>query len=306
MYVDGENHRFQQRARLVILAANGVGTPRLLLLSGRGGSVTGLANSSGLVGRGLMIHPHRSLLATFSEDLGSSQGPLGASVVCWEFCESDSARGFMRGVKLTCTPSGGPFGLWLIHRLLASTEHPYDFVRRRLDHSIRFAVMAEDLPDDDNRVSLHPTLTDRHGIPAPALEYRTSSESHRLLEFGLARATEAALAGGAIEVEALQPDRNTGWHLLGTARMGSDPEASVVNAWCRAHDVPNLYVIDGSVFVTSSSINPTATIAALALRAADRFAVDGSNREALGYGPIPRNAEARSNHRRRDPHRARC
>ena len=65
--------------------------------------------------------------------------------------------------------------------------------------------------------------------------------------------------------------RGTGWHLLGTARMGDDPETSVVDRWCRSHDVENLYVIDGSVFVTSGGVNPTATIAALALRATERL-----------------------------------
>jgi len=65
--------------------------------------------------------------------------------------------------------------------------------------------------------------------------------------------------------------RGTGWHLLGTARMGDDPETSVVNRWCRSHDVENLYVIDGSVFVTSGGVNPTATISALALRATERL-----------------------------------
>jgi choline dehydrogenase-like flavoprotein len=60
--------------------------------------------------------------------------------------------------------------------------------------------------------------------------------------------------------------RETGWHLLGTARMGTDPQSSVVDPWGRSHDVPNLYIVDGSVFVTGSGLNPTATIAALALR----------------------------------------
>jgi choline dehydrogenase-like flavoprotein len=61
--------------------------------------------------------------------------------------------------------------------------------------------------------------------------------------------------------------RDGGWHLMGTARMGADPRTSVVNEWGRAHDVPNLFIYDGSVFVTSSGFNPTGTITAIALRA---------------------------------------
>ena len=65
------------------------------------------------------------------------------------------------------------------------------------------------------------------------------------------------------------PLRPTGWHLMGTARMGTDPENSVVNAWGRCHDVRNLFIIDGSIFVTSAAVNPTSTIQALALYVAD-------------------------------------
>jgi len=65
--------------------------------------------------------------------------------------------------------------------------------------------------------------------------------------------------------------RYSGWHLLGTARMGNDPQTSVVDRWNRAHDVPNLYVVDGSCFVTSSGVNPTSTIVSIALRAADHM-----------------------------------
>jgi choline dehydrogenase-like flavoprotein len=268
-YMDDEHRLHHQQARIIVLAANGIGTPRLMLLSSGRRAANGIANSSGLVGRGLMIHPHRSLLATFNEDLGSSQGPMGASVVSLQFCQSDPSRGFRRGFKLTCTPTGGPYGLWALHRALNPSEPPYQFVRRRLNHSLRFAVMAEDLPNDDNRVELHSTLADAHGIQAPSVMYQTSDESRRILDFGLNRASEAARAAGAVAIDVLPPDRNTGWHLLGTARMGNNPETSVVDSWCCTHDVRNLYVVDGSVFVTASSLNPTATIAAIALRAAD-------------------------------------
>jgi choline dehydrogenase-like flavoprotein len=78
-------------------------------------------------------------------------------------------------------------------------------------------------------------------------------------------------AAGARDIYSEGPVRQTGWHLLGTARMGEDPERSVVNAWGRSHDVKNLFIIDGSVFVTSAGVNPTPTIQAVALYVADQM-----------------------------------
>jgi choline dehydrogenase-like flavoprotein len=134
-----------------------------------------------------------------------------------------------------------------------------------------WGIIAEDLPDDENRVVLDPTLRDGDGIPAPKLIYRMSGNSRRLLEFHLARARESLEAAGAHETVVAPLIRETGWHLLGTAKMGADPATSVVDAWGRCHDVPNLFIFDGSIWPTSSGMNPTATIAALALRCAERL-----------------------------------
>jgi choline dehydrogenase-like flavoprotein len=76
-------------------------------------------------------------------------------------------------------------------------------------------------------------------------------------------------AAGAKDIRSGGPVRPAGWHLLGTARMGDDPKNSVVNSWGRSHDVRNLFVVDGSIFVTSGGLNPTSTIQALALYIAD-------------------------------------
>jgi choline dehydrogenase-like flavoprotein len=122
-----------------------------------------------------------------------------------------------------------------------------------------------------NRVTLDPTLTDSSGIPAPKITYRLGENSRRMLEHGVARAVEALQAAGATRTRAEAPLRPTGWHLLGTARMGTDPERSVVNEWGRAHDVKNLFIVDGSVFVTGGGVNPTATIQAVALYVADQM-----------------------------------
>tara|TARA_B110000014_G_scaffold260581_1_gene250613 strand:+ start:162 stop:470 length:309 start_codon:yes stop_codon:yes gene_type:complete len=91
------------------------------------------------------------------------------------------------------------------------------------------------------------------------------------MEFQVARAEESLRAAGALDVTTANLLRYSGWHLMGTAKMGDNPETSVVNRFQQAHDIENLYIVDGSVFVTSSGVNPTATITALALRTADNI-----------------------------------
>ena len=140
-----------------------------------------------------------------------------------------------------------------------------------------------DKPDGDHRGSSRRDqpgyAVDRFGAPAAKTTYRVGPNAQAILDFGLERATEAVAAAGASRVERVPLIAPAGFHLLGTARMGSDPETSVVNADCAAHDVPNLMVIDGSVFVTAAALNPTSTIQAIALRAADRLIADRHNRE---------------------------
>ena len=130
-------------------------------------------------------------------------------------------------------------------------------------------AICEDLPELHNQVTLDTELTDAHGIPAPKIQYTLSENSQKMLDFAVARGTEALEAAGAEDVIVQRLVGNAGWHNMGTARMGLDPQTSVVNEWGRSHDVKNLFVIDGSVFVTSAAVNPTRTIQALALYIAD-------------------------------------
>ena len=90
-----------------------------------------------------------------------------------------------------------------------------------------------------------------------------------MLEFSLARGTEILDAAGGKDIQTIAPIPDGGWHLMGTARMGTDQDTSVVNEWGRCHDVKNLFIVDGSIFVTSAGVNPTRTIQALALYIAD-------------------------------------
>jgi choline dehydrogenase-like flavoprotein len=141
--------------------------------------------------------------------------------------------------------------------------------RTLLYHRMLIGVACEDLPEEHNRVTLDPVLKDSHGIPAPKIDYTIGENTRRMMEHGIARASEILAAAGAKNISASRTVLNSPGHLLGTARMGLDPERSVVNEWARCHDVRNLFIVDGSIWVTSGGVNPTATIQALALYVAD-------------------------------------
>ena len=271
---DGQVHR--QEADLVVLACSGVGTPRLLLNSASKLFPDGLANRSGQVGRNLMFHPLRAVTGVFDEPMKGHEGPLACSIVCQEFYETNPDHDFVRGYGLysgrSTTPmtfalGGGPVDSpipWgAEHREIMDECYPY---------LAGLTVVTEDLPEAHNRVTLDPELTDSDGIPAPRITYTLSENTRRMLRHGEDRAEEAILAAGARRILRSDDDkvwRRAGWHQMGTCRMGNDQENSVVNSWGRCHDVKNLFIVDGSVFVTSAAVNPTSTIQALALYIGD-------------------------------------
>ena len=273
-YVDADGATGRAEADVVVLAANAVGTARLLFLSASGPVPDGLANSSGLVGRRLMMHPFAVATGVFADQLETWRGNVGSRIHSLQFYETDERRGFLRGAKWSLAPSsGGPLNAAIPARAGAAVWGPehHARVRERFGHCLSWGIFGEDLPEDGNRVTLDPTLVDSSGLPAPRVTYAASENSRRLLDFHVERAAESLLAAGARRVDRLTLMRDAGWHLLGTARMGDDPASSVVDRWGKAHDVDNLYVVDGSVFVTAGGVNPTNTICALALRFADRL-----------------------------------
>lgn len=272
IYYDADGVERRQKAEVVVLACNGIGTPRLLLNSRPKQFPDGLANRSGLVGKNLMFHPYAMTTGVFDEPLAGYKGPTGCALWSQEFYETDPSRGFVRGFTFEASRGFGPVfaALWAFShgRLPWGAEH-HDAYAGIFDRTASLLAICEDLPDPDNTVTLDPSLTDSDGIPAPKVTYRLSENSAKMLAFGVARATEVMKAAGAREVFADSPLQPAGWHLMGTARMGSDPAKSVVNEWGRCHDVRNLFIVDGSVFVTSAGVNPTSTIQALALYVAD-------------------------------------
>jgi choline dehydrogenase-like flavoprotein len=254
-------------AAQVGLAANGSETARLLLLSG-------LANRSGLVGRGLMLHPYAKVDALFDEPLGGWVSGEKAGLISFEFLQTNRERGFVRGVKLQLGTGPAPAALAqgaVIGEALPWGAGHHAAFERRFDRICGFTVCAEDLPEDENRITLSVRLIDRDGLPAAKWIYRVSENSRRALDFGLDRAEEALRAAGSGRMFRTPLRDQAGFHIMGTARMGRDRDVSVVDPFGRCHEVSNLWVLDASVFVTSSVINPTLTAQAHALRAADRI-----------------------------------
>jgi choline dehydrogenase-like flavoprotein len=284
-WLDADGREHFQGADFVLCAANGIGTARLLLLSAHSGAPDGLANSSGLVGRRLMVHPGVLVDGYFDDDLESYRGHFGGQIQSLEFAGTDPERGFAGGTKWSLAPTGGPLAVAfdLRGRPALGTDH-HAYMRSRFGRGARWVVLCEDLPDPHNRVELSASLVDGSGIPAPEVHYRLSDDVRGAAEWSIRHATTSLVEAGAHTVDSVPMRSNS--HLLGTARMGDDPGSSVVDRWGVAHDVPNLAVVDGSVFVTVGAANPTSTICALALRAVEHLL------ERRGDVPVPEPARS--------------
>ena len=234
----------------------------------------GLANSSGLVGKRLMLHPYMSVLGIYEDDLEGWLGPWGTQLLSLEFADHDESRGFPLGAQWDVMPLGGPLFTLFRYDELPFDERwgaaVHDLTGSTLGHAFDWGVGIEDLPHESNTVTIDPELTDTDGIPAPKITFTIDDEMRANLEFQLARAKEAHEAAGATKTIVADWSQ-WGWHLLGTTRMGDDPATSVVDRWCAAHDVPNLYVLDGAVFPTSGPMAPTSTICANSLRCTERL-----------------------------------
>jgi choline dehydrogenase-like flavoprotein len=274
-YFDSDGNLSFAKAKFVVLAASGVGTPRILLNSSSLIFPQGLANSSGLVGKGLMLHPLAYIEGEFEEDLQSNWGPQGCSIYSQEFYSTKEHHDFRRGYTFQLLRGSGPLE-WVKSQLnrrsmVWGNDHS-TFFSSKFNKSVSLAAIIEDLPETENYIDLDPELKDRHGIPAPRIHYTLSENSRKMLAHAITQGRELFRVAGAKKVVAFAPVKNTGWHIMGTARMGINAMTSVVDQNCKAHDVDNLYIVDSSVFVTSAGVNPANTIQAIALRAGEIIA----------------------------------
>lgn len=256
-------------ANHVIVAANGIETPRLLLSSSSAAHPDGLGNASGLVGRYLMFHLVFAAIGVFEEELRSYRGrPITHALA--DFTVSDGSPDFVRGgyVELGGSLHAVEEGIgypWLFHRTLMDSGR----YRRRM---APVSMIAEDLPVFENRVELDPSLHDVYGRPVARITYGRHPYDEARVRRWFPRLEEIAREAGAKDVLQIDLERQGGRpetkHLLGTARMGRDPASSVVDPQGRLHACENVWIADGSTWPTSTAWNPTLTQQALALRTA--------------------------------------
>jgi choline dehydrogenase-like flavoprotein len=268
-YYDSDGHEHFQRAKAVIVSGYAIETPRLLLNSACPGHERGLANSSDTVGRYLMAQAGNVVLGRFDDLVRMYKAPP-AHALTEEFYETDPKRGFARGFAIQTV---GPLPIAFAKQMMVA-KGAWGWGMRRVmmdyNHWCALGVLGEILPWPENRVELAEDK-DQFGIPVAKVTFNLHDNDKKLIEFGKNTTMEVMRAAGATEV--VQESRYA--HLVGAARMGADPESSVVDKYGRTHDVPNLFVCDGSILPTQGSANPGLTIQALAARTADYLISQG-------------------------------
>lgn len=272
-YNDENYNTHEIFARHVILAASAIGTPRILMNSGRSNNVNGLGNSSGQVGRNLMIHPLGYVEGVFDTALDTDIGPQGCMLYSLEHYRSPNAVHKL-GYMMHALRGTGPIETALSafkRRKLRFGKKIYEDFFTYYKRQLVMTVICEDIPEAKNRIILDTKNTDRFGIPGVSVEYNLHENSKKLLSDGMSKAKSIMQEAGAQKIYAHGPVRNSGWHIMGTARMGLDPNISVVNPIGKLHDMDGLYIVDSSCFVTGSCVNPANTIQTVALYLTDQI-----------------------------------
>ena len=275
LYADAEGKRHRQKARAVAVAGNSIESPRLLLNSASSMFPDGLANSSGQVGRNYMRHMTGSVYAIFDRPVHMYRGTTMAGIITDESV-NDPSRGFVGGYEMETLSLGLPFmaaflkpGAW--GRGFTSAMDMYD-------HMAGMWLVGEDMPQETNRVTLHATMKDQHGLPVPDVHFDDHANDIAMRNHAYRQGAAVYDAVGAVRTFPTPPYPST--HNLGTNRMSEKPRDGVVNKWGQTHDIANLFISDGSQFTTGAAENPTLTIVALALRQADYIA------EQMGQGAL--------------------
>jgi choline dehydrogenase-like flavoprotein len=276
VYFDRNRKEVLQRARAVVLCANGAETPRLLLMSASNRFPNGLANSSGLVGKHLMIDTGSTTQGAFEHPLNEYKS-VAVTRLMHDFYDSDPKRGFWGGGGIDARFGYYPVQFALFGLPEDAPRWGREYKQLLADYYPRtMALLAHTscLSQEKNSISLDPDVKDAWGLPVIRMTYDLHPDDIKTMQFCQDREVEILEAAGAKKVWRVPVDSDLlpTRHLMGTCRMGNDPKTSVVNAENRSHDVPNLFMCDGSSLVTSGRQQPTATIQALAFRAAERMA----------------------------------
>jgi choline dehydrogenase-like flavoprotein len=245
------------RARIVVVSCGGIESPRLLLNSKGPRASNGLANSSDFVGRHLTGHTvvqlHGYLKALVGRAPFNDDGATDHSTIA-RFRPLKSGRGYVGGFGAQIQYAD-PIGAAFKRR-----------VRELQPALLQMGGFGKVQSQHQNRVTVDPAQRDPHGIPIPVVQF-TYSDNDRALWKDMGDTLQEIYHSLGTELF-FREQQMSGFasHEVGTCRMGADPKTSVLNAWCQSHDVPNLFVVDGSPFVTFPEKNPTLTIMALAVR----------------------------------------
>ncbi len=267
LYTDSEGNTQLQKARVVCIAGNSIESPRLLLNSASGLFSDGLANSSGQVGKNYMRHMTGSVYATFDKPVHMWRGTTMAGIITDE-SKHDPSRGFVGGYEMETLSLGLPF----MAAFLEPGSWGEDFTEA-MDNYKNMAGMwlvGEDMPQESNRITLHPTDKDQYGLPVPNVHFDDHKNDIAMREHAYQQGTKVYEASGAKKVYRTPPYPST--HNLGTCRMSAKPEDGVCNKYGQTHDIENLFISDGSQFTTGAAENPTLTIVSLAIRQAEYIA----------------------------------
>jgi choline dehydrogenase-like flavoprotein len=273
VFSDADGVMQEQKARAVCVACNVVETTRLLLLSESAMFPDGLANSSGHVGKNYMRHMANGTRAIMPGPVNAHRGARQAGFIRDEHAHNPK-RGFAGGylIELSGTTPAG---------FSSSAGWGADAQRwmENFANSAGAFLVGEDPPQESNRISLHPTDKDEFNLPVPVLEYSHHPNTKAMLHHAATQAREIYSSLGATDIRDNSLQLGGGCHNMGVARMSSNPKDGVTNRFGQAHDIPNLFVSDGSLFSTSAAPNPTLTIVALAIRQADHIAKRMSRNE---------------------------
>ena len=266
VYADKEGKEQRQKARIVAVAGNSIESPRLLLNSHSSMFPDGLANSSGEVGRNYMRHTTGTVYGIFDKPVHMYRGTTMAGIIRDE-AKHDPSRGFVGGYEFETLSLGLPF----MAAFLMPGDWGEDFASA-MDEYRNMAgmwIVGEDMPRAENRITLSDDK-DQFGMPAANVNFDDHENDTAMRNHAYKQGSAIYDAVGAVRTIHTPPYPST--HNLGTNRMSEKPADGVVNRFGQTHDVPNLFVSDGSQFTTGAAENPTLTIVALALRQADHIA----------------------------------
>jgi choline dehydrogenase-like flavoprotein len=291
IYEDEHGDTVEQDADVILLACGAIESARLLLLSKSTLFPDGLANSSGLVGRNLTLHEYTAAVGVFDDAHEPIYGWAGGGYISgstYEFYETDTDRGFISGGHVAASGLGIPLPInFALPDRPAWGQRAKDLDRQYFNRSMAVGIVIHDLPQERNRVELDDRVTDSAGLPVARITHTPHPNDLAQGQWIVDRNAEILEAAGASQVWRRYVERFTGnAHQHGTCRMGDDADGSVLNKWCQAHDVNNLFVIDSSPFPTSTGSNPTLTIMANAWRVADHILNATESVASRRQGPL--------------------